>query len=68
MTSERGSNCIAFENLANKFILPMLSIFSGSGEDKELAVEIALFGEEAPMSVMNFLGLCRGYNKKGVRS
>ena len=46
----------------------MLSIFSGSGEEKELAVEIALFGEEAPMSVMNFLGLCRGYNKKGVRS
>lgn len=39
----------------------------GSGEQKELKAEIALFAEEAPMSVMNFLGLCRGYNKKGVR-
>jgi len=43
----------------------VLDNYQGSGEQKELKAEIALFAEEAPMSVMNFLGLCRGYNKKG---
>jgi len=27
-------------------------------------VEVGLFGEEAPLTVLNFMGLCKGYKKK----
>ncbi|XP_067933301.1 uncharacterized protein [Watersipora subatra] len=39
--------------------------YQGSGETQEASIEVALFGDVAPMTVMNFLGLCRGYKKKG---
>jgi cyclophilin family peptidyl-prolyl cis-trans isomerase len=39
----------------------------GSGEDYKGQFTLALFGETAPMTVMNFAALTRGYKKGGLK-
>ena len=41
--------------------------FDGQGEDYQGTVVIGLFGETAPMTVLNFKGICQGFKRGGSR-
>ncbi|XP_041365644.1 peptidyl-prolyl cis-trans isomerase slr1251-like [Gigantopelta aegis] len=41
--------------------------FDGQGEDYQGTITIGLFGETAPMTVLNFKGICQGFKRGGSR-